>query len=136
MSISLRSRPILSSDAALGAYHTSRMDEARLIRASQITLRREIFKHFPAGPERDKRLNWLAEAVATAGSKLVPSSGLGWRRHGIGSQNHAGQTDRATLRIGLGGNHAPQLSAPAGGHAARLPNLGAGTVCGLERISE
>ena len=46
MSISLRSHPILSSDAALGAYHTSRMEEARLIRAAQITLRREIFKHF------------------------------------------------------------------------------------------
>jgi len=75
MSISLRSRPILSSDAALGAYHTSRMDEARLIRASKITLRREMFKRFPPGPEREKRLNWLAVHVATAGSKLVPSSG-------------------------------------------------------------
>jgi len=47
MSISLRSHPILSSDAALGAYHTSRMDEARLIRASQITLRREILSTSP-----------------------------------------------------------------------------------------
>jgi len=69
MSISLRSHPILSSDAALGAYDASRMDDARLIRAAQITLRREIFKHFPPGPEREKRLNWIAEAVAAAGSK-------------------------------------------------------------------
>ena len=69
MSISLRSHPILSSDAALGAYHTSRMDEARLIRASQITLRREILKRFAPGPEREKRLHWLAEAVAAAGAK-------------------------------------------------------------------
>ena len=67
MSISLRSHPILSGDT--GAYDTSRVDEARLIRAAQITLRREIFKHFPAGLEREKRLNWLAEAVAAAGSK-------------------------------------------------------------------
>ena len=69
MSISLRSHPILSGDAALGAYHTSRMDEARLIRASQITLRREILKRFAPGPEREKRLHWLAEAVAAAGAK-------------------------------------------------------------------
>jgi hypothetical protein len=69
MSISLRSHPILSSDAALGTYHTSRMDEARLIRAAQITLRREIFKHFPPGPERERRLNWLAEALAAASPK-------------------------------------------------------------------
>jgi hypothetical protein len=67
MSISLRSHPILSSDTALRAYDTLRMDEARLIRAAQITLRREIFRHFPPGPEREKRLNWLAEAVAAAG---------------------------------------------------------------------
>ena len=69
MSISLRSHPILSSDAALGAYDISRIDEARLIRAAQTTLRREIFKHFRPGPERQKRLNWLAEAVAAAGWK-------------------------------------------------------------------
>ena len=79
MSISLRSHPILSSDAALGAYHTSRMDEARLIRASKITLRREIFKRFPPGPEREKRLNWLAEAVATAGSKQSEAPGISER---------------------------------------------------------
>jgi len=72
MSISLRSHPILSSDAALGAYDTSRMDEARLIRAAQTTLRREIFKHFAPGPQRQKRLNWLAEAVAAAGWKAIP----------------------------------------------------------------
>ena len=79
MSISLRSHPILSSDAALGAYHTSRMEEARLIRAAQITLRREIFKHFPPGTEREKRLNWLAEAVATAGSKQSEAPGISER---------------------------------------------------------
>ena len=69
MSISLRCHPILSGEAALGAYDISRMDEARRIRAAQTTLRREIFKHFPPGPEREKRLNWLAEAVAAADSK-------------------------------------------------------------------
>jgi len=47
------------------------MDEARRIRAAQTTLRREIFKHFPPGPERQKRLNWLAEAVAAAGWKRI-----------------------------------------------------------------
>ena len=67
MSISLRCHPILSGEAALGAYDISRMDEARLIRAAQTTLRREVFKYFPPGPEREKRLNWLAEAVAAAG---------------------------------------------------------------------
>jgi hypothetical protein len=69
MSISLRSHPILSSDAARGTYDASRVDEARLIRAAQMTLRRAIVKYFPPGPEREKRLNWLAEAVAAAGSK-------------------------------------------------------------------
>jgi hypothetical protein len=47
----------------------SRMDEARLIQAAQIKLRRATVKHFPPGPEREKRLNWLADAVAAAGSK-------------------------------------------------------------------
>ena len=69
MSISLRSHPIHGHDAGLGAYDSSRMDEARLIRASQITLRREILKRFAPGPEREKRLHWLAEAVAAAGAK-------------------------------------------------------------------
>lgn len=69
MSISLRSHPILSNDAARGVYDASRVDEARVIRAAQITLRREIFRHIPQGPEREKRLNWLAGAVAAGGSK-------------------------------------------------------------------
>jgi hypothetical protein len=68
MSISLRSHPILSGDAARGAYDASRTDEARIIRAAQITLRRAILKHFPPGPQREQRLHWLAEAVAAAGS--------------------------------------------------------------------
>ena len=71
MSISLRCHPILSGEAALGAYDISRMDEARLIRAAQTTLRREIFKHFAPGSERQKRLKWLAEAVAAAGWKTI-----------------------------------------------------------------
>ena len=71
MSISLRSHPILSGEAARGAYDASRTDEARVIRAAQITLRRAILKHFPPGPEREKRLHWLAEAVAAA--RLEPA---------------------------------------------------------------
>jgi hypothetical protein len=39
------------------------MDEARLIRAAQITLRRVIINRFPPGPERQKQLEWLAQAV-------------------------------------------------------------------------
>jgi hypothetical protein len=34
-----------------------------LIRAAQITLLRAILKNFPPGPERGKRLQWLAWAV-------------------------------------------------------------------------
>jgi hypothetical protein len=55
------------------------MDEARLTQASQITLRREILKHFAPGPEREKRLNWLAEAVAAAGSKQSEAPALSER---------------------------------------------------------
>jgi hypothetical protein len=42
-----------------------RMDEQALIRAAQITLRRAILENFPPGPERDKRLEWLACAVSS-----------------------------------------------------------------------
>jgi hypothetical protein len=75
MSISLRCHPILSGEAALGAYDISRMDEARRIRAAQTTRRREIFKHFPPGPERQNRLNWFAEAcIAGAGGRYAPAT--------------------------------------------------------------
>jgi hypothetical protein len=39
------------------------MDEARLIRAAQITLRRPILERFPPGPERQKWLAWLDQVV-------------------------------------------------------------------------
>ena len=90
MSISLRSHPILSNDAALGAYDTTHTDEARLIRASQIILRRETFKHFPPGPEREKRLNWLAEAVAAAGSKRSEPPAISERSYAEGDLSAVG----------------------------------------------
>jgi hypothetical protein len=40
------------------------MDERALICAAQITLRRAILERFPPGPERDKRLEWLARTVS------------------------------------------------------------------------
>jgi hypothetical protein len=60
-----------------------RMDERALIRAAEITLRRVILANFPPGPEREKRLEWLARAMS--------SRQEGWRalqllRHGFGSE--------------------------------------------------
>jgi hypothetical protein len=54
------------------------MDEARIIRAGEITIRRAILKNFLPGPEREKRLHWLAQAaihapiiVTAAGSSTI-----------------------------------------------------------------
>jgi len=41
------------------------MDEARLIRAAEITVRRAVLRNFPPGREREKRLAWLARVVCT-----------------------------------------------------------------------
>ena len=39
------------------------MDERAIRRAALMTLRRAILERFPSGPEREKRLAWLAQAV-------------------------------------------------------------------------
>jgi hypothetical protein len=41
------------------------MDAKAIRRAAFITLRRAILQNFPPGPERDKRLEWLACAVSS-----------------------------------------------------------------------
>jgi hypothetical protein len=41
------------------------MDAKAIRRAALITLRRAICERFPPGPERDRRLEWLARAVSS-----------------------------------------------------------------------
>ena len=43
-------------------------NEAALIRAAQITLRRAILERFRAGPERQKWLRWLISKTLPAGA--------------------------------------------------------------------
>jgi len=43
-------------------------NEAALIRAAQITLRRAILERFRAGPERQKGLRWLISKTLPAGA--------------------------------------------------------------------
>jgi len=43
----------------------SRTEQLAMIRAAQITLRRAILQNFSPGLEREKRLQWLAEAVSS-----------------------------------------------------------------------
>jgi hypothetical protein len=63
------------------------MDARALIRAAEITLRRAILKNFPPGPEREKRLEWLAWAVSSRLEALRATRGASsmMTRAGTGS---------------------------------------------------
>ena len=61
-----------ADDAGRSLRDSCAMDEHALIRGAELTMRRAILENFPPGPEREKRLQWLAEVVA---SRLGVSEG-------------------------------------------------------------
>jgi len=62
-----------------------------------------------------------AEATGHTPARAIERLRMEAARRQLSESTPAGQTDRAALRFRLGGNDAPQLPAPAGCHAARLP---------------
>jgi AraC-like DNA-binding protein len=62
-----------------------------------------------------------AEATGQTPARAIERLRVEGARHLLSDSRLTNKPDRATLRVRLGGNHAPQLPAPAGCHAARLP---------------
>jgi hypothetical protein len=63
--VSARSQRKWPDDAGRELQDAGGMDERALVRAAEITLHRMILANFPPGPERDRRLEWLARAVSS-----------------------------------------------------------------------
>jgi hypothetical protein len=62
------------------------MDAKAIPRAALVTLRRPVLQNFPPGPERDRRLEWLARAVSGRQEAMRALMRL---KHGLGSEGPA-----------------------------------------------
>ena len=89
--------PDIPADAGRRLYHAVGMDEARLIRAAQITVRRAICERFPPGPERRA---WLqCAALLWKSREDVLDTVVGLRRPGHYSQTQGARFEVQSRRV-------------------------------------